>query len=67
MKIGNTGSTVFDVKQDDFNYPAPLDMTNISVNYDTKWLTRYWTTGNVGDVFRKTVDRLCQRQSQVLV
>ena len=53
MKIGNTGSTVFDVKQDDFNYPAPLDMTNISVNYDTKWLTRYWTTGNVGDVFRK--------------
>ena len=52
MKIGNTGSTVFDVKQDDFNYPAPLDMTNISVNYDTKWLTRYWTTGNVGDVFR---------------
>jgi len=53
MKIGNTGSTVFDVKQDDFNYPAPLDMTNISVNYDTKWLTRYWTTGNVSDVFRK--------------
>ena len=53
MKIGNTGSTVFDVKQDGFNYPAPLDMTNISVNYDTKWLTRYWTTGNVGDVFRK--------------
>ena len=53
MKIGNTGSPVFDVKQDDFNYPAPLDMTNISVNYDTKWLTRYWTTGNVGDVFRK--------------
>ena len=53
MKIGNTGSTVFDVKQDDFNYPAPLDMSNISVNYDTKWLTRYWTTGNVGDVFRK--------------
>ena len=53
MKIGNTGSTVFDVKQDDFNYPAPLDMTNISVNYDTKWLTRYWTTENVGDVFRK--------------
>ena len=53
MKIGNTGSTVFDVKQDDFNYPAQLDMTNISVNYDTKWLTRYWTTGNVSDVFRK--------------
>ncbi len=53
MPVGNTGSTIFDIKQQDFNFPAPLDMTNISVNYDTKWLTRYWTTGNVGDVFRK--------------
>jgi len=26
------------LKQDDFNFPAPLDMTNISVNYDDKWL-----------------------------
>jgi len=53
MPVGNTGSTIFDIKQQDFNFPAPLDMTNISVNYDTKWLTRYWTTGNFGDVFRK--------------
>ena len=53
MPVGNTGSTIFDIKQQDFNFPAPLDMTNISVNYDTKWLTRYWTTGDVGDVFRK--------------
>lgn len=35
QKIGNSGYTVHDAKQDDFNYPAPLDMTNISVNYDT--------------------------------
>lgn len=32
--VGTTGSTIWDVKQDDFNFPAPLDMTNISVNYD---------------------------------
>lgn len=25
-------------KSKDFNFPAPLDMTNISVNYDDKWL-----------------------------
>lgn len=25
-------------KEKDFNAPAPLDMTNISVNYDDKWL-----------------------------
>lgn len=26
------------LKEKDFNYPAPLDMTNISVNYDNKFL-----------------------------
>ena len=25
-------------KEQDFNFPAPLDMTNISINYDDKWL-----------------------------
>lgn len=27
-----------DKKNEDFNFPAPLDMTNISVNYDDAWL-----------------------------
>ena len=27
-------------KQEDFNFAAPLDMTNISVNYDDNWLKR---------------------------
>ncbi len=26
------------MKEADFNFPAPLDMTNISVNYDDEWL-----------------------------
>ena len=55
MPVGNTGKTIFDVKQDDFNFPAPLDMTNISVNYDTNWLLNYWETGEVGDVFKTNV------------
>ena len=55
MPIGTTGQTIFDVKQDDFNFPAPLDMTNISVNYDTEWLLNYWETGEVGDVFKINV------------
>jgi ribonucleoside-diphosphate reductase alpha chain len=38
MPIGNSGLTVADAKMADFNYPAPLDMTNISVNYDDAWL-----------------------------
>ncbi len=32
------GVSVWDAKQHDFNYPAPMDMTNISVNYKTEWL-----------------------------
>ena len=36
--IPGTDKSVWDAKQIDFNYPAPLDMTNISVNYDNSWL-----------------------------
>lgn len=35
--VGATGLTVHDLKQQDFNYHAPLDMTNISINYDDAW------------------------------
>lgn len=55
MLLGNTGLSVWDLKQQDFNYPAPLDMTNISVNYDTAWLEKYKATGEVGEVFIKNV------------
>lgn len=30
--------TIGMLKEKDFNYPAPLDMTNISINYDNKFL-----------------------------
>lgn len=55
MPVGNTGFTVGQIKEQDFNFAAPLDMTNISVNYDTEWLLNYWNTGNVGDVFKNNV------------
>ncbi len=55
MPIGNTGFSVGQVKEQDFNFPAPMDMTNISVNYDTEWLLNYWKTGDVGDVFRTNI------------
>ena len=55
MPVGSTGKTLFDIKQEDFNFPAPLDMTNISVNYDTEWLLNYWEKGEIGDVFRTNV------------
>jgi ribonucleoside-diphosphate reductase alpha chain len=33
-----TDLTLKDLKQQDFNWPCPLDMTNISLNYDDAWL-----------------------------
>lgn len=38
MPVGNSGKSLWDIKQEDFNYPCPLDMTNISLNYDDDWL-----------------------------
>ena len=55
MPVGSTGKTLFDIKQEDFNFPAPLDMTNISVNYDTEWLLNYWEKGDLGHVFRTNI------------
>lgn len=36
--IGLTGYSAWDIKQQDFNFPAALDMTNVSFNYDNAWL-----------------------------
>lgn len=55
MKIA--GTTINALKEEDWNFPAPLDMTNISVNYDTEWLLNYWKTGEVGEVFLKNVEQ----------
>jgi len=63
MPVGKTdevgsplpGMSYGDIKQQDFNFPAPLDMTNISVNYDTEWLLNYWEKGDLGHVFRTNV------------
>ena len=55
MPIAGTDKTIGDVKQHDFNFPAPMDFTNISVNYDTDWIENYWETGDPGDTFRENV------------
>ena len=47
MFLGNQQEyTVADMKKLNFNYAAPLDMMNISLNYDDAWLN-----GNGDDVF----------------
>tara|TARA_Y100000588_G_scaffold352670_1_gene405512 strand:+ start:904 stop:2547 length:1644 start_codon:yes stop_codon:yes gene_type:complete len=46
MPIAGTSFTIADAKKADFNYKAPLDMMNISVNYSDEWLS-----GNDNEVF----------------
>lgn len=54
---GVPNTSLWDLKNRDFNWPAPLDMTNISVNYNTNWLLNYYKTGDYGDVFLKNVEQ----------
>lgn len=55
VKVAGTDLTLGDLKEKDFNFPAPLDMTNISVNYDTEWLEHYKKTGDVSSIFLDNV------------
>lgn len=55
MSVGTTGLSVWELKQQDFNFNAPLDMTNISVNYNTKWLLEYYKSGDPGKLFKENV------------
>jgi len=38
MPIGYSGMSVKQAKMEDFNFTAPMDMTNVSLNYDDAWL-----------------------------
>jgi ribonucleoside-diphosphate reductase alpha chain len=60
MYIPGSDLTLADVKTKDFNWPAPLDMTNISVNYDTKWVSQVTAFGDLGDVFIQNVRQALQ-------
>lgn len=51
MPVAGTDKSVADLKNADFNYAAPLDMTNISVNWDTKFLEDYWRTEKLPELF----------------
>ena len=48
------GYSVWDAKTDNFNFNAPLDMTNISINYDDAWLDKV-AKGDLTEVFMENV------------
>lgn len=55
IKIPGTNLTLWDIKQMDFNFNAPLDMTNISLNYDNKFLSNYEEYGTLNPIFLENV------------
>lgn len=60
MPISGCGDyTVSDAKKADFNYSAPLDMTNISLNYDDSFLNAC-KDGTLPDIFIKNVKSAMQ-------
>ena len=40
LQVKNWSPLIKDLKSQDFNFPAQLDMTNISLNYDDAWLDK---------------------------
>jgi len=57
MLAKNWSEDIKAMKAKDFNFPAPMDMTNISINYDDKWL---WE-GNEGIAFARVEDNAHMR------
>lgn len=57
VKEDGTPYTIWDAKQDDFNFHAQLDMTNISLNYDNEFFNEIHPDWDLGD-YRKEFDTL---------
>lgn len=57
MPVPGTDKTVAELKKLDFNWHAPLDMTNISVNYDTEWFMQFIRNGDPGEGFLKNTQQ----------
>jgi ribonucleoside-diphosphate reductase alpha chain len=55
LKAKDWPEAVRELKKNDFNFPAPLDMTNISVNYDDEWLQSYEVDGDLSPIFLENV------------
>lgn len=65
IKAKNYSKQLRKLKEDDFNFPAPLDMTNISVNWDTDFANliqkeKYESGSHVPQLFYDVVEQMCK-------
>jgi ribonucleoside-diphosphate reductase alpha chain len=57
MPVGNSGLSMADLKRHDFNFATPLDMTNISLNYDNAWRDLGSEQRRVHPIFLQNVEQ----------
>jgi Ribonucleotide reductase, alpha subunit len=61
MEVAGTGGrSIGDLKRADFNYKAPLDMTNISLNYKDEWLVEATDLAGKGSLWDLYIDNCRQ-------
>lgn len=51
-------ANIVEMKAKDFNFPAPLDMTNLSVNWDTDFIEGVLRSGDAGELWTETVRQM---------
>lgn len=61
IDVKNWSKEVRELKAKDFNFPAPLDMTNISVNYDDDFMEMIKMDGIAGNMARQVWDKNIER------
>lgn len=52
--------SMWDAKQHDFNFHAPLDMTNISLNYDDEFISELCASPKLPDTFLMNMAQACK-------
>lgn len=59
LYVKNWSDQLKQLKAENFNFPCPLDMTNISINWDTEFLTQA-QEGHVDDLWKLSVRQMCE-------
>ncbi len=59
LKAKRWSETIKQLKAEDFNFPAPLDMTNISINWDTEFIEGYHYE-DVPQLWHDSVREMCE-------
>lgn len=63
LSAKNWSDTIKKLKAEDFNFPAPFDMTNMSINWDTDFIRRVEVEGvdtQVPQLWYDSVRRMCE-------